>query len=669
MHRSLTGFTNRTKRFFFRGHTNANSGIQATKTPVNKRKGSCQEEAATEASENFFSNENTTEVSELAYEREDVHGDEAQRAMNGNERPQNSEDCSVRCDPQTVSAFFKREDSLPGNGEDKHAVNMRADEGCSPDANVKGQLRSAKPACSAMPENSSEASSASTCENRQKDGVLSTSTNTASDNLDTAEAAMLCTHDRGQGHREEVMRSDLNPQRAKQGHQRRALLSKTTFMMFVLTVATLLCYLPYIALMIAKVEFAKVHLNSQKTSLYFIARSFPIVNSIINPFIYSFCNSKFPIPGSCLHYNHIVIRVNSNRPMVSSSECSKRLHISISYRIYQQKKRVSLAGEVKFSDVSHLPKGGKEKQTEVNSSQNVQTEEISDETFVMTSKGLNVSRNLSEHSSGFKEDADGHDAQDMGSQAETHSSRMSSDNEGESHKRVLPRSGLGAPSNPRARALFSRNTFMMLLITVSTVICCIPYFALTIAHVQYVNVHLSSWKKNINYLFRYFPMLNSVINPFIYSFCNPKFRSQARRLLTKIFTFRRPVETDRPGITGTTCGFPDMPLELKVKQIFGLVLMAYFFVGFALLTTCYLQISYRIYQQKKKVLAGEINVGVNSCGMKTFLKQGVVSSQEELQTEASQNKFISTYKSEMDTEELNNQEEHLRVVAKDLDEE
>ncbi|XP_025102579.1 vasopressin V1b receptor-like [Pomacea canaliculata] len=131
----------------------------------------------------------------------------------------------------------------------------------------------------------------------------------------------------------------------------------------------------------------------------------------------------------------------------------------------------------------------------------------------------------------------------------------------------------------------------------------------------------------------------------------------------------RPVETDRPGITGTTCGFPDMPLELKVKQIFGLVLMAYFFVGFALLTTCYLQISYRIYQQKKKVLAGEINVGVNSCGMKTFLKQGVVSSQEELQTEASQNKFISTYKSEMDTEELNNQEEHLRVVAKDLDEE
>lgn len=237
------------KRFFFRGHTNANSGIQATKTPVNKRKGSCQEEAATEASENFFSNENTTEVSELAYEREDVHGDEAQRAMNGNERPQNSEDCSVRCDPQTVSAFFKREDSLPGNGEDKHAVNMRADEGCSPDANVKGQLRSAKPACSAMPENSSEASSASTCENRQRDGVLSTSTNTASDNLDTAEAAMLCTHDRGQGHREEVMRSDLNPQRAKQGHQRRALLSKTTFMMFVLTVATLLCYLPYIALM------------------------------------------------------------------------------------------------------------------------------------------------------------------------------------------------------------------------------------------------------------------------------------------------------------------------------------------------------------------------------------------------------------------------------------
>lgn len=59
-------------------------------------------------------------------------------------------------------------------------------------------------------------------------------------------------------------------------------------------------------------------------------------------------------------------------------------------------------------------------------------------------------------------------------------------------------------------------------------------FVYRLANVQYVDVDLSSWKMNIYFLLRCFPTVNSVLNPFIYSFCNPKFRRESRCLLMKM---------------------------------------------------------------------------------------------------------------------------------------
>lgn len=64
----------------------------------------------------------------------------------------------------------------------------------------------------------------------------------------------------------------------------------------------------------------------------------------------------------------------------------------------------------------------------------------------------------------------------------------------------------------------------------------------------------------------------------------------------------RPQETDIPGITGTVCGFSGPPTKVNMHRVFGIVVMGYFIVGFGLLTICYVQISYRIYQQKKRLL-------------------------------------------------------------------
>ncbi|PVD27745.1 hypothetical protein C0Q70_12917 [Pomacea canaliculata] len=80
---------------------------------------------------------------------------------------------------------------------------------------------------------------------------------------------------------EDAMSRSHDLQDAKRNRHKRALLTRTTVMMFVLTVATLVCYVPYIAM------------TSQWLNLHFIARLFPVINSVINPFIYSFCNSKF----------------------------------------------------------------------------------------------------------------------------------------------------------------------------------------------------------------------------------------------------------------------------------------------------------------------------------------------------------------------------------------
>ncbi|XP_025102577.1 uncharacterized protein LOC112569108 [Pomacea canaliculata] len=119
----------------------------------------------------------------------------------------------------------------------------------------------------------------------------------------------------------------------------------------------------------------------------------------------------------------------------------------------------------------------------------------------------------------------------------------------------------------------------------------------------------------------------------------------------------KPLETENSQITGSTCGFSNTIAGISGKKIFGVILMIYFLVGFAILTTCYVQISYQIYEQKKKLMASKINIVVTFPVMETNFNEGIASSQDP-QTE---NIFISTVKSEMSSEITSNQDNHSHV--------
>ncbi|XP_025102170.1 uncharacterized protein LOC112568871 [Pomacea canaliculata] len=102
-------------------------------------------------------------------------------------------------------------------------------------------------------------------------------------------------------------------------------------------------------------------------------------------------------------------------------------------------------------------------------------------------------------------------------------------NPGSNHQDGKPRQ--------QKRAFVSRTTVMMFVLTVTSLVCYSPYMAVKIAKLEYVNVGLSAWTLNLNFLARFFPIINSVINPFIYSFCNSKFRLQCRQFFTKVRNF------------------------------------------------------------------------------------------------------------------------------------
>lgn len=121
-----------------------------------------------------------------------------------------------------------------------------------------------------------------------------------------------------------------------------------------------------------------------------------------------------------------------------------------------------------------------------------------------------------------------------------------------------------------------------------------------------------------------------------------------------------PLETDRPGITGTSCGFSEIPLTIKAKQLYGGVLMIHFLVGLVVLTVCYVHIAFRIFQQKKRLFVRQINFSVTSSVTKTNLDEDIVSSQKEQHTKTFQKKFISVAESEEGTEKASNQKEHER---------
>ncbi|XP_025101464.1 alpha-2C adrenergic receptor-like isoform X3 [Pomacea canaliculata] len=80
----------------------------------------------------------------------------------------------------------------------------------------------------------------------------------------------------------------------------------------------------------------------------------------------------------------------------------------------------------------------------------------------------------------------------------------------------------------------SKTTLMMLVLTGATVICCVPYFYMELSRYSYVGHGLSPFTINIRFLARVFPSVNSVINPFIYNFFNPRFQVESQRFITKM---------------------------------------------------------------------------------------------------------------------------------------
>ncbi|XP_025102578.1 uncharacterized protein LOC112569109 [Pomacea canaliculata] len=137
-----------------------------------------------------------------------------------------------------------------------------------------------------------------------------------------------------------------------------------------------------------------------------------------------------------------------------------------------------------------------------------------------------------------------------------------------------------------------------------------------------------------------------------------------------------PLETERPEITGSTCGFLDRWFGMQAKQIYGIVVMTYFLVGFAVLTTCYVQISYQIYQQKKRLfIAGKVNVDTRSGITKTCREEPAVSDEKILQTDTNthEDTIDSNRKSDVGVQELIHLEEDARIethtwLSKDMQE-
>ncbi|PVD27750.1 hypothetical protein C0Q70_12922 [Pomacea canaliculata] len=87
----------------------------------------------------------------------------------------------------------------------------------------------------------------------------------------------------------------------------------------------------------------------------------------------------------------------------------------------------------------------------------------------------------------------------------------------------------------RKQTKFSKTTFMMLVLTLTTIVLFVPHIILVIQKDGCLR-HEDVVKMNFCAVALLFPYLNSVINPFIYSFCNPKFRLQCRLFLQSLWS-------------------------------------------------------------------------------------------------------------------------------------
>ncbi|PVD27749.1 hypothetical protein C0Q70_12921 [Pomacea canaliculata] len=94
---------------------------------------------------------------------------------------------------------------------------------------------------------------------------------------------------------------------------------------------------------------------------------------------------------------------------------------------------------------------------------------------------------------------------------------------------------LGRKDGGSKQTRFSKTTLMMLVLTMTTIVLFVPHLVIEIWKGGCLDVHSPVMEMNICQVAHIFPYLNSVINPFIYSFCNPKFRLQCRLFLRSVY--------------------------------------------------------------------------------------------------------------------------------------
>lgn len=118
------------------------------------------------------------------------------------------------------------------------------------------------------------------------------------------------------------------------------------------------------------------------------------------------------------------------------------------------------------------------------------------------------------------------------------------------------------------------------------------------------------------------------------------------------------LETDLPEIKGTTCGFADTQFGRKVKIAYGATIGTGYGVGFALLTFSYMQISRKIYHQKKKI--EKLNITALSPEDK-HKNKGNAKNTDEVEIEFQKNTPSNDFETTTDCPDLSDQKERMRL--------
>ncbi|PVD33455.1 hypothetical protein C0Q70_04711 [Pomacea canaliculata] len=329
--------------------------------------------------------------------------------------------------------------------------------------------------------------------------------------------------------------------------------SRTTLMMFVLTVTAIVTYVPYVVISSLTddgwgycLEMKGWEMNSCMIALLFVN-----VNSIVNPFIYNFylhlsshliniftaavhvnildCGDirlASSIRGSGSTSSHLSTVEETPEPSPSlvpgASVSGSGLRSHLPFRsspqycngedrqgpCFWQKSRNHMAPHTERQDQKREHTGIQEAQVPIQIVEN----DIS--TVMSTTTGLTVEE------SGTSEavESTGPSTQDSCTATVSVGSR-----DGKTTK-VSTRGHVG-------KKIPSRTTLMMFVLTVTVIVTYVPYVVISsLADAEWgYCLEMKGWEMNSCMIALLFANVNSIVNPFIYSFCNPTFRVKCRQ--------------------------------------------------------------------------------------------------------------------------------------------